>query len=389
MKRIAVLGSTGSVGASTLSVIASHPDRFRVVGIAARSRADLLAEQYQAFHPARVAVWEAEGARAFTRLTGHREVLVGGPGLTELATHPDVDLVVVATSGHDALRAVVAAIRAGKRIALASKELLVMAGSLLMRLVQAHGTSLVPIDSEHAALLQCLQGVARAHVARVVITGSGGPLWGMAPAQRRAATREQVLAHPKWRMGPKITVDSATLMNKGLEVIEAQHLFEMPLSRIDVVIHPEAVVHALIELIDGTWIAQMSPCDMRLPIQFALSFPERWETTAPRLSLTQLSALRFVAPDLEQFPCLRLALAAASREGSACVVLNGANDTAVRAYLQAQASFAEIPRVIADVLAQHTPAADLDLEEILALDAWSRRAAAEALQAPPVLHVTP
>lgn len=388
MKRIAVLGSTGSIGVSTLSVIASHPERFRVVGIAARSRVRLLAEQFQAFHPARVAVWEEEGAHAFTRLTGHREVLVGAAGLTELATHPDVDLVVVATSGHDALRAVVAAIQAGKRIALASKELLVMAGSLLMRLVKAHGTRLVPIDSEHAALFQCLQGVPRAHVRRVVITGSGGPLWGMAQAQMRAVTREQVLAHPKWRMGPKITVDSATLMNKGLEVIEAQHLFEMPLSRIDVVIHPEAVVHALIELIDGTWMAQMSPCDMRLPIQFALSFPERWETAVPRLDLTQLSALRFIAPDPEHFPCLRLALEAASLDGSSCIVLNGANETVVQAYLREQASFADIPRVIGEVLAQHTPVAELNLEEILALDAWSRRAASEALQPCAVVPIT-
>ena len=389
MRRIAVLGSTGSIGASTLKVIASHPDKFQLIGIAARSRIHLLAEQLHAFQPARVAVWEEESARAFAHLTGRNDLLIGGDGLTELATHPDVVMVVVATSGHDALRAVVAAIQAGKRIALASKELLVMAGALLMRLVKAHGTSLVPIDSEHVALFQCLQGVPKAHVARLVITGSGGPLWKLSAAQMQTVTRDQVLAHPKWQMGPKITVDSATLMNKGLEIIEARWLFDMPLSRVDVVIHPEAVVHAMIELMDGTWLAQMSACDMRLPIQYALSFPERWEAALPRLSLTQLSALHFVAPDLGQFPCLRLALEAASSDGSACIALNGANDTVVHAYLQGRASFADIPRVIAEVLARRTPATDPGLEDILALDAWSRRTASEALRAPNVLHVTP
>jgi 1-deoxy-D-xylulose-5-phosphate reductoisomerase len=380
MKRVAVLGSTGSIGRSTLDVIARHPDQLQLIGLAAHSRTHILAQQLAQFNPPLVAVWNEEKARELSCLTGRREVFVGLEGLTQLATDPAVDIVVVATSGRNALLPLVRAIQAGKRIALASKELLVMAGSLIMRLVQEHGTSLVPIDSEHAALFQCLQGVPKAQVARLIITGSGGPLWGTPASQMHAATRTQVLAHPKWQMGQKITIDSATLMNKGLEVIEAQWLFDMPLEHFQVVIHPEAVVHALIELTDGTLLAQMSPCDMRLPIQYALSFPERWDTVLPRLHLAQLSALRFFEPNLEQFPCLRLALDAASAGGSACVVLNGANDIAVQAYLEDQVSFVDIPRIVAETLEQHTPIAHLTLDDILSVDAWSRNTAQELIQ---------
>ena len=379
MRRVAVLGSTGSIGRNTLDVIASHRDRLQLIGVAARSRTELLAQQLSQFEPPLVAVWGEEKARELSRLTGRTSILTGIEGLTHLATHPEVDVVVVATSGRDALIPLIRAIQAGKRIALASKELLVMAGELMTRLVQEHGTSLVPIDSEHAALFQCLQGVSRSAVMRLIITGSGGPLWGMAASQMSAVTRTQVLAHPKWQMGPKITVDSATLMNKGLEVIEAHWLFDMPLERLQIVVHPEAVVHAMIECVDGTLLAQLSPCDMRLPIQYALSFPERWEARLPRLSLTQMGALHFVEPDLEQFPCLRVALEAASVGGSACTVLNGANDTAVHAYLEGQVAFVEIPRVIAETLEQHAPIAHPTLEDILAVDAWARTTAQELI----------
>lgn len=379
MKRVAVLGSTGSIGRSTLDVIARHPDRLRLVGIAARSSIELLAEQLAAFRPPLVAVWDAERAAEFSRVTSGHQVLTGAEGLAALATHPDVDIVVVATSGCEALLPLVRAIQAGKRIALASKELLVMAGELIMGLVREHGTSLVPIDSEHAALFQCLQGVPLSQVARLTVTGSGGPLWGKLSDQIHGATRAEVLAHPKWQMGPKITVDSATLMNKGLEVIEAHWLFGVPLSRVRVVIHPEAVVHAFVELIDGTLLAQMSLCDMRLPIQYALSFPERWEGPLAAVNPTALSGLRFVEPDLEQFPCLRIALEAAATGGSACIVLNGANETAVRAYLDGQLAFTDIPHVIAETLAQQTPVAQPTLEETLAIDAWSRNTAHEVI----------
>src|SRR3989338_533342 len=377
MRRVAVVGSTGSIGRNTLEVIASHPDRLQLAGLAVRSRIELLASQVAQWHPPRVAVWEAAPAEAYARRNGRTPVLHGLDGLIALVTHPDVDTVVFAAWGSATLVPRVRAIQAGKRIALASKELLVMAGELIMRLVREHGTSLVPIDSEHAALLQCLQGVPREQIALLIVTGSGGPLWGLSAARLCGITREEVLAHPKWSMGPKITVDSATLMNKGLEVIEARCLFDLPLERLGVVIHPEAVVHALIELVDGTLLAQMSPCDMRLPIQYALSFPERWGTDLPRLDLAHLGALRFFEPDDEQFPCLRLALAAAQIGGSACVVLNGANDTAVQAYLEGHLAFLEIPRVIAETLEAHRPIASLTFDDILTVDTWSRKTAQE------------
>ena len=377
---MAVIGSTGSVGRSTLDVIAGHPDRLRLVGVAARANVEALSRQVAQFAPPLVAVFDEEGARECARLTGRGDILTGPEGLARLATHPDVDVVVVASTGREALVPLVRAIQAGKRIALASKELLVMAGSLIMRLVREHGTSLVPIDSEHAALLQCLQGVAKAQVSRLIITGSGGPLWAVPVLAWAGLTREQVLAHPKWRMGPKITVDSATLMNKGLEVIEARWLFDLPIERFRVVIHPEAAVHALIELVDGTWLAQMSACDMRLPIQYALSFPERWCAPAlPRLSLTELGGLHFHEPSLEQFPCLRLALAAAAAGGTACAALNGANDAAVQAYLDGQLAFTDIPHVIAETLEHHAPLMHPTLDEILSVDAWARATTQERI----------
>ena len=375
MKRVAVLGSTGSIGRSTLEVIARHPDRLRLVGIAARSRTDLLARQVAQAHPPLVAIWDAQRAQELADLTGRRDVLAGPDGLLALATHPEVDLVVIAASGCEALLPLVRAIQAGKQIALASKELLVMAGSLIMRLVQEHGTTLVPIDSEHAALFQCLQGVSKEQVERLVVTGSGGPLWGLPAAARQTVSREQVLAHPRWRMGPKITVDSATLMNKGLEVIEAQWLFGLPLERIRVLIHPEAVVHAVVELLDGTSLAQLAPCDMRLPIQYALSFPERWGSAWGRLALTQAGPLQFFEPDPGQFPCLQLALDAAAAGGTACAALNGANDVAVQAYLDGHLAFTDLPRVIAEILERHAPVTHPALDEILAVDAWSRNMA--------------
>ena len=379
MRRVVVLGSTGSVGRNTLEVIASHPDKLRLLGAAARSRIDVLEEQAARFKPELLSVWDEAGAVDLARRTGRSDISAGTDGLLRLATHPDADIVVVATSGPEALIPLVRAIQAGKRVALASKELLVMAGELVMHLVQEHGTSLVPVDSEHAALFQCLQGVRKEQVARLVITGSGGPLWAMSADERCAATREVVLAHPKWRMGPKITVDSATLMNKGLEVIEARWLFDLPLERFQVVIHPEAAVHAVVEMVDGTSLAQLSACDMRLPIQYALSHPERWESPVPRRDLTELGALRFFNPDPAQFPCLRLALAAAAAGGTMTAVLNGANDAAVRAYLEGHMGFGDIPRVIAETVEQHRPIAHPTLDDILEADAWARHQAHERI----------
>lgn len=378
MRRVAVLGSTGSIGRSTLDVIAMNPKHLKLVGLAARSSVDLLTQQLAAFNPPLVAMAEKEKAMELARATG-REVLEGEEGLTQLATDPTVDVVVVATLGRESLVPLIRAIQAGKRIALASKELLVMAGERIMSLVREHGTSLVPIDSEHAGIFQCLHGVHPSQVARLTVTGSGGPLWDRSTSQLSTVTREEVLSHPKWSMGAKITVDSATLMNKGLELIEARWLFDMPLERLHVVIHPEAVIHALVELVDGTWLAQMSPCDMRLPIQYALSYPERWGSTLPRLEPTKLSGLHFMEPDLARFPCLRLAMEAARIGGSACVVLNGANDTAVQMYLEGDLAFVDIPRIIADTIEQHVPIPHPTLDEIVTVDAWARQRAQELI----------
>ena len=378
MKRVAVLGSTGSIGTNALDVIASHPEALALVGIAARSRIELLDEQIRRYKPQLVGVADqAKAAVLSSRWNGAMRILPGQQGLVELATHPDVDIVVVGTSGPEALVPLLRAIEAGKRIALASKELLVMAGELIMAAVRRHQVCLMPVDSEHAALFQCLQGVPLAQVQQIILTGSGGPLWTLDRAEQERASRAQVLRHPKWQMGPKITVDSATLMNKGLEVIEAHWLFGMPLDRIRVVIHPQALIHAMVELTDGSCLAQMSICDMRLPIQFALSFPERWPTSLPRLRLTELSGLQWCEPDLERFPCLRLALAAAQQGGTACTVLSAANDTAVWAYLREELSFADIPRIVEETVRNHQPILHPTLDEILYTDTWARQAATE------------
>ena len=418
MIRIAILGSTGSIGRSTLDVVADQPGRLAVVGLAARSRIELLEEQIASAKPRLVAVLDRERAAALRRrLVGSPagadlsspkawsagaptrvatpspkawspsgvRVLEGQEGMIELVTHPDVDVVLVGSSGREALVPVIRAIEAGKRIALASKELLVMAGELIMRLVNERGTTLMPVDSEHAALFQALQGVPREQVSKLMVTGTGGPLWPLSMDQLARVTREQVLAHPKWQMGRKITVDSATLMNKGLEVIEAHWLFGMPLDRIEVLIHPQALIHAIIELYDGSCLAQMSVCDMRLPIQSALSYPERWPMSLPRIRWTELGGLQFFLPDTRRFPCLALAWEAAKIGGTACTALSVANEVAVGAYLQDRLEFGQIPRVIAETLRQHRAVAHPSLEDILAVEEWSRQAAEALIERRPAV----
>lgn len=379
MNRIAVVGSTGSIGRNTLDVIAQYPDRFQLSGLAVRSGIEALAGQVSAWHPRQVVVWDAARAKVFADEHPGIAVSSGPEGLIRLVTDPQVDTVVFAASGCDTLAALIRAIEAGKRIAFATKELLVMAGELVMQLVRRHGAELIPIDSEHAALSQCLQGVSKEQIYRLVITASGGPLWGRSSAEISSATKEQVLAHPKWQMGRKITVDSATWMNKGLELIEARWLFDMPLEKLSVIIHPEAAVHALVEMVDGSLVAQLSACDMRLPIQYALSFPDRLPGPVKRLPLASLPGLHFYEPDLAQFPCLRLAMDAAAAGGTACVVLNAANETAVRAYLEDQIGFTDIPHVIENALEQHSHVAHPALEAILQADQWARACAQEMI----------
>ena len=378
MKRIAVLGSTGSIGRSALSVVATHSDKVEVVGLAAGGNIEKFVEQVRVCRPT-VFTMASESA-----LEGAYEVLgaptgglpAGNAGLVELATHPDVDLVLCATAGTAGLDAVFAAIQAGKTIALANKEVLVMAGALMMRTAENCGATILPVDSEHNAIHQCLAGTSRDDLQRIILTASGGPFRGWSLDELRGVTSKQALEHPTWNMGPKITIDSSTLMNKGLEVIEARWLFDVLPEKIDVVVHPQSVVHSLIELRDGSVIAQMGITDMRLPIQYAFSYPERWETSLPALDLTACGQLEFDSPDLNRFPCLGLAYQALKGGPDLPVVLNAVNEVAVEAFLAKRIRFLEIPEIIEQSLeASEKQACGLadTLEEIREVDSWARR----------------
>lgn len=377
MKRVAILGSTGSIGQSALSVIDAHPERLLVVGLAAGENVDRFAEQVARYRPAIVSLATKNALTALEGRCPTDEIATdcGPDGLVAVATHPAVDIVLCASAGTAALGAALAAIEAGKTIALANKEVLVMAGGLMVEAARRRGVSILPVDSEHNAIHQCLDHRPRVDVTRLILTASGGAFREWPATRLKGVTREDALRHPTWSMGPKITVDSATLMNKGLELIEARWLFDMPPDRIDVVIHPESIVHSLVELRDGSVIAQLGVTDMRLPIQYAFSYPERWESPLPRLDLTRCGALAFDAPDLERFPCLGLAYAALRGGPALPVILNAANEVAVEAFLAARLPFTAIPTVIEDVLDAATAgsvAAPDSLAEVRALDGWAR-----------------
>ena len=381
MRRIAILGSTGSIGCSALSVAMSHPDLVDVVGLAAGANAARFAKQVERHRP-RVIAMAADDALASVRSrlsassAGSLERSLAGPaGLLAVATHPDVDLVLCATTGTTALDTVFAAIEAGKTIALANKEVLVMAGGLVMEAARRHGVSILPVDSEHNAIHQCLHGRPADEVRRLILTASGGPFRDWTLERLTGATPADALNHPTWRMGRKITVDSATLMNKGLEVIEARWLFGVPAERIDVVVHPQSVVHSLVELRDGSQIAQLGVTDMRLPIQYAFSYPDRWDTGLPPLDLTACGRLEFGRPDTERFPCLALAYRALRGGPALPVALNAANEVAVQAFLDEAVPFTAIPVVIAAAL-DDAEASGLDspttLDEVRRVDARAR-----------------
>jgi len=375
VKRIAILGSTGSIGRSALAVVEAHPDRLQVVGLAAGANAALLGEQIQKFHPRTVAIASADAAERLETGAGAWKpdrIAIGAGGLTAVATQPESDIVLCASSGSAALEAVMAAIDAGKAIALANKEVLVMAGAVVMAAARRRGVSILPVDSEHNAIHQCLEGRRGTEIRRLILTASGGPFRGRPSADLDAVGPEEALRHPTWRMGRKVTIDSATLMNKGLEVIEAHWLFGVPPDRIDVLIHPQSVVHSMVELTDGSIIAQLGVADMRLPIQYAFSYPERWETALPALDLTRCGPLDFHQPDHASFPCLRLAYRALEAEGSLPTVLNAANEVAVAAFLDGRLAFRSIPMVIERTMAAHAPGAIHSLADIRTVDAWAR-----------------
>ena len=364
-RKIAVLGSTGSIGQQTLEVVRAFPQRFRIIGLAASKNLDLLAEQVNEFKPRFVYFQERE---ATIPLNVECEFLP----LAEIARHPEVDIVVMATSGAPGLLPTIAAIKSGKRVALANKEALVMAGEIITREAKLKRAQILPVDSEHSAIWQCLEG-EKQKASQITLTASGGPFLHFSSAKLNKVTAKQALKHPSWQMGRKVTIDSATLMNKGLEIIEAHWLFDMPFENIRVLIHPQSVIHSLVEFRDGSVKAQLSYPDMRLPIQYALTYPERLPNPElPRLNWDTLRNLTFGQPDFDNFPCLKLAIEAGRKGGTYPAVLSSADEIAVELFLSGRIRFTDIARLVERALQQHQPVAQPTLEEILAADTWAR-----------------
>ena len=391
-RKVTLLGATGSIGESTLDVIARHPERFEVTAMAAARNWEKLAALCRRFRPQYAALLDPEAARSLERaLAGDglpTRVMAGPQGLEEVAALPEADTVLAAIVGAAGLAPTIAAARAGKRVLLANKEALVIGGALFMQAVRDSGSVLLPIDSEHNAIFQCLPrhycgDPGTAGVRRILLTASGGPFRERPLRDLDHVTPDEACAHPNWSMGRKISVDSATMMNKGLEVIEAHWLFGAPRSAIEVDIHPQSVIHSLVEYVDGSVLAQLGHPDMRTPIAHALAYPERIDTGLPRLDLAGLAALSFSAPDLERFPCLKLACDALDAGGSAPVVLNAANEVAVEAFLGGRARFTDIARACAQALDSMGSAVVDSLEAALAIDAQARRAACAILGLPP------
>jgi 1-deoxy-D-xylulose-5-phosphate reductoisomerase len=370
-----VLGSTGSIGTNALDVVAHLPGRFEVLGLSAHARTDALLAQARRWKPRYVAVTDPDAARRLdpTELPEGTKLLAGNDGLAAMVTDPDADVIVSAIVGSAGLHGTWAALEAGKTVALANKETLVVAGPLVMELAARRGGMLLPVDSEHSAVFQAMQGGRRGEVERIVLTASGGPFRGRCAAELADVTVEEALNHPTWKMGPKITIDSATLMNKALEVVEARWLFDLSPERIDVVLHPESVIHSFVEFADGSVLAQLSPPDMRLPIQYALTYPERVPGPARRLNWRTLGAWHFGQPDRETFPCLELGYEVARRGGTCGAVLNAANEAAVGRFLAGELRFLDVPRVVRDVLTNHHFSARPTLAELARLDRWARQ----------------
>jgi 1-deoxy-D-xylulose-5-phosphate reductoisomerase len=378
--RIAILGSTGSIGRSALEVVRSYPDLFEVVALAARANADLLAQQIEEFRPQHVAVVDEEAAAVIAERCPGPTLYRGQLGLEELAAVP-VDTTLCAVVGAVGLKPILNAIDAGNRIALANKEPLVMAGEIIMDRARTHGVEVLPVDSEHNAIFQCLQGHDTSDVLTIHLTASGGPFYGRPRDSLAEVLPEEAANHPTWDMGTKISVDSSTLMNKGLEVVEAMWLFDLPLEKIQVIVHPQSIVHSLVEFTDGSILAHLGITDMRFPIQFALTWPRRVQSPMGRLDLTQMRALTFDAPNFEEFPCLHYALEAAREGGTAPTVLNAANETAVAAFCQHRLGFLQIADVIRETLSACGNADASQLDDVLAMDAEARARASETVQA--------
>ena len=364
-KRVAILGSTGSIGRQTLQVARNLAGRFRVVGLAAGQNLELLSAQIAEFKPEYIYHQSATNSKL---ITGSSKLVT----LEELAAIPDVDIVVIATSGKAGLSATLAAVKAGKKVAIANKEPLVMAGEIITREAKKSGAQLLPIDSEHSAIWQCLNGESQPPH-RILLTASGGPFRGFSLEQMTAVTPRQALQHPSWQMGKKVTIDSATLMNKGLEIMEARWLFGVPLAQIDVIVHTQSIIHSMVEFADGSIKAQLSYPDMRLPIQYALTWPDRVENPElPKLDWTKIRELTFEAPDFKKFPCLKLAMQTARTGGTNPTALCAADEVAVELFLQESLKFTEIARLVEQVLEEHRTISNPTLDDIMDTDRWAR-----------------
>jgi 1-deoxy-D-xylulose-5-phosphate reductoisomerase len=382
MKGLSILGSTGSVGTNVLRVVDAFPDRFRIVGLSAGGNVERLAAQVARYRPRVVSVATEAAAEELRRKAdlGQARVEVGEEGSIAVATHPDTKTVVAAAVGAVGLVPTYRALEAGKDVALANKETLVMAGELMVEAARASGGRLLPIDSEHCAVHQCLDGRRAEEVRRLVLTASGGPFRKRPRDTFAGVTAAEALNHPTWSMGRKISIDSATLMNKGLEVIEARWLFGVPAERVEVLVHPQSIVHSMVEFVDGTVLAQLGVTDMRLPIQYALSHPERWEAAIPGMDFTRGLCLEFEVPDHDRFPCLGLGYKALAAGGTLPAVLNAANEEAVAAFLDERIPFTAIPESILAVMEAHDTRPVRELRDVLAADAWARKQAREILR---------
>jgi len=394
MKVISILGSTGSIGTNTLRVTSHFPDAFRVAGLAGGRNIAVLADQIETVRPRIASSMDEDTSRELQSILRHRGYPVGQTrfvhgvdGMVEVACHEETTMVVSAATGAAGLMPTYQALECGKAIALANKETMVMAGQLMMEKARGAGVQILPVDSEHNAIHQCLRSAGMPEVRRLILTASGGPFRGTPKEKLATVTREEALNHPTWRMGKKITIDSATLMNKGLEVIEASWLFGVRAEQVEVAIHPQSIVHSMVEFIDGSVLAQLGLTDMRIPIQYALTFPERWPCPLPALDIHRLASLEFLEPDRDKFPCLDLAYRALRRGGTAPAALNAANEVAVETFLNDGIGFGDIPRIIGAVLDAHRPEEADTLHAVLKADNWARQeAGALAVRARSTAH---
>jgi len=376
MKNVVLLGSTGSIGTSTCKVIDDVPEVMQLIGLAAGQNITLLREQVSKYQPMAISIADADAAKELeNEFSGPPEVYCGEEGLIRLATLPEADIVLIAIVGTAGLQPALAAIRAGKDIAVASKEILVMAGEIVMTEAREHGVKVLAVDSEHSAIFQCLDGKSPESIRQIWLTASGGPFRGKPAEEFADITVEQALKHPSWEMGRKITIDSATLFNKGLEMIEARWLFDIEMERVRVVVHPQSVIHSMVEFVDGSVLAQLSTPDMCLPIQYALTYPDRAPSDRVQTSLAEIGRLDFEEPDADRFPSLNLARRAGEVGGTLPAVLNAANEVAVEAFCKREISFTKITETVAHIMDAHQVVETPSLEEILTADAWARTAA--------------